>query len=922
MVGVLGPLDVSINALQVRLTTGRLRTVLAVLAMSAGQPVSMERLAVAVWGDELPGNARRSLQTYGGRLRSALGERWLTTGPAGFVLDTDAENVDALRFVRILDLAARESDTERERRLLDEATGMWRGEPFAGVTSRWLGETEAPRLVERFLSGLERRIDLDLAAGRPGEVVAELNEWTARYPMRETLWTRLLTALDRCGRQAEALERYEQIRVRVAVELGVDPSPELQRVHADLLAGRTPGPAGGVRQPPRSTVVPRQLPVDIDTFTGRVAAVKALANLVGDPSESRPATIAVITGTAGVGKTALAVHWAHSVADRFAGGQLYVDLRGFGPSGEVTEPATAMRALLDALGVRPERIPGGLDAQVGLYRTLTADRAVLVILDNARDAGQVRPLLPAGSGCLVVVTSRAPLTGLVAAESAHPITLDVLSPAEARQLLVSRIGMNRAASDPAAVDDLIEMCARLPLALAIVAARVAIHQGLSLRALVADLRDSRSSLDAFDSGDPATDVRAVLSWSYHAISSEAAHLFRLLGLCRGPAFSASAAASLVAADVRRARDLLTELTRAHLVIERDTDRYTIHDLLLAYAGELAELHDSPAERRAAVHRLLDHYLHTAYRATRLLDPHLGPITPEDSQPAVTVDVLTDHDQALAWFVAEHPTLLAIVKQAEELQFDTHTWQVGWALTTFLDRQGHWHDWATTQRLALAAAQRLALPSEQARAHRTLARAFTRMQRFDAAHSHFTQALNLYVTLSDRLGLAITSLNLGWLEEKRGDYAGSLEHNDRALDLFQDLGHDVGRAKALNALGWLHAHRGSHHDALHYCRQALALHLDHDDRSGQAETWDSMGYIHRHLGHHQEAIASYESAVALHADLGDRFNQAGALVELGDIRRGAGELDAARDNYRRALDILEELGHPQADDVRSTLSQVG
>jgi DNA-binding SARP family transcriptional activator len=484
-VRLLGPLEVVAGSRPVELTTGRLRTLVVTLALSAGRPVTVDQLARAVWGQDLPVDVRRTVSTYMTRLRTVLGADSIVFDPAGYVLRVDPDDVDALRFGRLLDDAAGVADPEREALLVDAAVALWRGFPFEGVQSAWLEVTEAPRMIDRYLSAVERRADRLIAAGRGVELLPQLRELTARFPLRESLWARLLVALDRGGRPVEALERYETIRVRIGRELGVDPGPELQRIYAHLL-GRTAN--GAAAEPgPLLPVVPRQLPADVNGFAGRTAEVAALDALLDEEAGPgvRPARIVVIAGARGVGKTALAVHWAHQVAHRFPDGQLYVDLRGSAPDGPALSPAEAIDALLDSLQVPSRYRPGGLEGQAALYRSVLSGRRVLTVLDNAHDADQVRPLLPGGPGCVAVVTARVPLTGIVVALGARTMRLDRPTVDEARQLLAHRLGADRVRAEPEAVDEIIEACRRLPLALARVATRAAAG---SLAELAARLR--------------------------------------------------------------------------------------------------------------------------------------------------------------------------------------------------------------------------------------------------------------------------------------------------------------------------------------------------------------------------------------------------------------------------------------------------
>ncbi|GAB3947061.1 hypothetical protein GCM10027614_41640 [Micromonospora vulcania] len=628
--------------------------------------------------------------------------------------------------------------------------------------------------------------------------------------------------------------------------------------------------------------------------------------------------IAAVSGTPGVGKTTLAVHWAHRVADHFPDGQLYVNLRGFDAGGAVLDPADAIRGFLAALGVPVERIPAGLSAQAGLYRSLLAGRRVLVVIDNARDAEQVRPLLPGSAGCVAVVTSRNQLTSLVASEGAQPLALDLLPAAEARDLLARRLGSDRVAGEPTAVDQIIESCARLPLALAVATSRAATRPGFPLAALADELRDAADALDAFDGGDPTTDVRAVFSWSYQALSPAAGRLFRLLGLHPGPDIAVPAAASLAGIAVRQARTLLTELARTHLLIEHAPGRYALHDLLRVYATELIQDLDSDGERQDAVRRLLDSYLHVAYAGARLLQPFRDLIELEPALPGVAAVEPVDAEQAMAWFIAEHPVLLNTVTRAADDGLYGHAWRLAWTLADFFDRKGHWHDWAATHEIALTAADLLADRRAAASVRRGLGRARAQLGQYTEAHAQLWQAARLYGQLGDVPGQAHTARSIAWVCSRQGRHREALAHAQRALDLFEAVGDRALQARALNSVGWQYAQLRNHGEALHHCQRALRLLREVGDRFGEANTWDSLGYAHHHLGDHQQATACYQRAVALFQDLGDRYYEADTLTHAGESHRAAGDPEAARLAWLRALDILDSLGHPDADRLRATL----
>jgi tetratricopeptide (TPR) repeat protein len=685
--------------------------------------------------------------------------------------------------------------------------------------------------------------------------------------------------------------------------------------------------------PPPVVAVPRQLPTVISGFVGRAAQLDLLTGLLEDAAgASGTVVISAVGGTAGIGKTTLAVYWARRVADRFPDGQLYVNLRGFDPSGSPTTPAEAVRGFLDAFEVPAERIPVSLDAQAALYRSLLAGRRVLVVLDNARDVDQIRPLLPGSPGCVVVVTSRNRLTGLITAEGAYPLTLDLLSAAEASQLLARRIGADRVAAESQAAAEIIAFCARLPLALAIVAARAAAYPAFPLAVLARELRAARGSLDAFRSEDATTDVQAVFSWSYLQLSAAAARLFRLLGLHPGPDVTAPAAASLAGITPGQARSLLAELAQAHLITEHTPGRFTFHDLLRAYAVDQANTHDSQAERHLARHRMLDHYLHTAYTAALRLYSRTGIITLAPPQPGVTPEEIIDYETAWAWFEAELQVLMAAIRLAATSNRNSHAWQLPWTLMDFFEFGGRWHDWAATQRIALAAAQASGDRYGQAHAHRGLGRARNWPGRHDEQpYAHFRQALRLFKELDDKSGQAYIHLELGRWFNFHGRIAEGLAHHQQALALAQTIDDRPALARALNNVGWSQALLGNPGQTLTLCGKALALHREHGNRRSEAIVLDSIGYAHHYLGHHEQAIAYLEQAIALQRKLGDRYLQAMALAHLGDAHEAADNITAAHVARHQALDILDHLdqiglvlgaspGYPDTAEIRAKLQE--
>jgi DNA-binding SARP family transcriptional activator/tetratricopeptide (TPR) repeat protein len=859
----------------VRISRPQQRAVLAYLLLNADRVVSAGQLVAALWGEGPPATARSQIQACVSRIRAALRE---TGGPAAL----SGDYVDAA----------------------------------------------AAGLDERRLSAYEELAAAELAAGRPDRLVAELRDLVVAYPLRERLSGQYMLALAGSGRQAEALSVYRRLRSRLDAELGVEPGAEVTEAYLRILRRQAaPAPREVGAEPTSEAEIghvptPAQLPTAVSGFSGRAAQLQRLDTLLAAAASVPAVVIATIVGTAGVGKTTLAVHWAHRVADRFPDGQLYVNLRGFAPrpADPLAAPGEALRGFLDALAVPPARIPATIDAQAALYRSVVAGRRVLVLLDNARDAEQVRPLLPGTPGCMAVVTSRDPLTGLVAAEGAHPTALDLLTVAEARDLMAGRIGRRRLAAEPPAIDEIIERCARLPLALAVVAARAATNPDLPLASLAAELRDARGGLGR-PATDPATDIRAVFSWSYHTLGPDAARLFRLLGLHPGADLSTAAAASLAGQPVERVRALLAELTGAHLLSEPAPDRYAAHDLLRAYAAELAWRHDSDADRNAAVHRLLDHYRQAALTADRLLYPDRSPIDTPPPLPGVVYVPLTDDRQALAWFTTERPVLLAAVDRAAATGLDTHAWQLAWALATFLHRRGHWADWARVQEAAVRATHRLADPAGEAHARRLLGIAYHRLGRLGDAYASLTAALDLFAELDDRAAQGLVHRGLGRVAAQQNRHHDALGHTEHALDLLRAAGDRAGEAAARNAVGWYHAQLGDYELALTYCGQAAGQHQELGNRFGLANACDSLGYTHHRLGDHGRATHCYQEALTLFRELGDRYGEADTLNRLGDVHHAVGDADAAREAWQRAAPILAEIRPHDADQVHAKLRRL-
>ena len=931
---VLGPLRVWRGESAIDAGPVQQRVVLAVLLLRANRPIGRQSLIDAVWGEGAPVYAVNLVQRHISGLRRSLnlhadGDVRLTWTEAGYLLTVPADRLDLASFevaLRTVREARSRGDPATAVAAMREASLLWRGPVCDGLTSPWL-DAERDRLAELHLDALEERIDSDLASGDHANAIIELRRLVSEHPLRERLTALLMRALYRSGRQAEALEAYTKARRYLSEELGIDPGEPLRRLHQQILtadpelSGTSGEAVAGIGASAARRPALAQLPHGLREFVGRKAEIDRLNSLLeeDDGRLAGATVIAAISGTAGVGKTSLAVTWAHQLRDRFPDGQVYANLRGFDPAGTPTEPAKAIRGFLDAFAIPSDEIPADPDDQAALYRSTLADRRVLIVLDNARDADQVRPLLPGSPGCLVIVTSRDRLISLVALDGAYAVALDLLSNIEARQLLTSRWGVGRVAAEPTAVDEIVTGCAGLPLALSVIAARAAMNPTFTLGSVAHELREARGNLDVFDGGDRTTNVRAVFACSYQGLSAPAAKLFRLLSLHGGPDISCRAVASLAALPSGAARATLAELARASLVTERVSSRYVMHDLLRAYAGELAGRLDPPADRHAAIIRVLDHYLHsTVLAAERLLRYRDDPVELPPPAAGVRPERPIDQLDAAKWLTVEEPVLLAAVRQASRTGLDRHTWQLAWAVAHHLFRRGHWHEAAAVGRAALDAAKHLSDLRGLAVNHGCVAFAYIRLGRYDDADRHLRQAFDLFRELSDPMGLAHAHRSTAFALDRQGRYQEALVHAEKALELFHESGHEAGEAKAFNAIGWFHSQLGDQNIALHYCSRALELQQKIDDRLNESDTQDSLGRAYFRLGRYPEAVVHYGRAVALYQEFGDLYNVADTQISLGDSQHASGDATSARASWERALTVLDHMDHPDASRVRDRI----
>jgi DNA-binding SARP family transcriptional activator/tetratricopeptide (TPR) repeat protein len=953
-VGLLGPLEVRGGGFPVVVPRGRAGVVLAALALSAGRPLSLELLADRVWGEQLPQSAKASLHSHVMRLRRILGPEFIRTVPVGYLLDVDPDQVDVLRFRRLAAEAAGLQDPVKSRDMLSAALGLWRGEPLEGLHSETLHRDVSTVLTEERLTALQRRIDLDLAAGRHSELVAELRELTSRWPMRETLWRQLITALSAAGRQADALDAYHEVRGLLREQLGVDPSGDLQDLYHRILAG-APGAdgmadaVGDLRVPPAAgqdraavgvptesdrviPVPPRtgggwrarnDLPGDAADFTGRDRELRELlGGLPGQDETAQTVVIAAIDGMAGVGKTALAVHAAHLVADRYPDGQLFVDLHGHTPGRNLAEPAAALDLLLRAIGVPGEHIPDTLESRAALWRAELADRRVLVLADNAASTSQVRPLIPGAAGCLALVTSRRRLTSL---DAARTLSLDILPPDDALALFAAVAGADRTAAEPGPAQEVVRLCGYLPLAIRICAARLVARPAWTVGYLAGRLGDQRQRLAELAADDRS--VTAALTVSYQQLTPFQQRLFRLLGLHPGPDFDAYLAAAIASVTLAEARQGLEDLVDTHLLQQPAPGRYRFHDLLRDHAQAAARQAEPDMARSDAIGRILDYYLHMADEAYTILSPGRARTPLDLAHPPPCTPPLAGQAGALSWCDGEHANLMAAIAYADSHGWDSHAWRMPRSIWFYLYAQDHVQDWIATHRLALAAASRLHDDAAQAETLRHLGIAYWHVGRYTEADVHHQQALGLFRGLGDRGGEATTLGVLGQIHLFAGRYPQALELLRAAIDIYAEINDRRGKAITAIHVGRVYWRLGRYPRALDQYREALTAFRLMGDGRYEGAVLSDLGVVDEYLGRNEEAFEHQQMALSLWRKAGDLTGEAGALSGIGNIYRRLGRLDEALDHHHQALTLIRQAGsrydEPQIlNDLGATCAAAG
>jgi DNA-binding SARP family transcriptional activator len=947
---ILGPVEVWTGQAWAGIGAPKWRSLLAALLINPGQVVPTDRLIMELWGDAPPAGATNLVSVYALRLRRLIGDdsgEVLRTRAPGYQLSLGPEDLDAARF-DLLAGAGRQALTRQEPQraadLLARALDLWRGDALVDVPPSELVTAEAERLGQARLDARELRIEADIGCGRHAQVIAELSRLIAAHPLREGLWALLMRALDGAGRHAEALAAYARAKDVIAEELGVDPGEPLQRLYQQILTedvhrqrGRAADPAGRearsadpepqVRPAPPEPLPLMQLPGDITDFTGRDLDVKLLCELQpGEADDDRAGTVMVglVTGAGGLGKTTLAVHAAHRLRPRFPDGQLYVDLLGASP--QPLPPADVLARFLRDLGVDGTRIPPDEAGRAALLRTRLTGRRMLILLDNARDTAQVRPLLPGSSGCAVLVTARSRVPDLAVARL---VDLDVLGEQEARSLFASIVGAERVTAEAEATGEVLTACAGLPLAIRIAGARLAARPGWTVRTLASRLRSEQGRLDELRAGDLA--VRASFAVSYASLPGpaspagiEPARAFRLLGLWSGPTISLPAAAALFGRPEAGAAGALELLVDVNLLESPAPDVYRLHDLLRVYATERCQAEESAQARRDALRRILTWYLRSAEAAATIISPHHTRVPVGEADSAVGPLSFASPEAALDWCEAERANLLAATRQAAaEGQHDI-AWRLPAAAMSYYYRRSQWADWIAAHEIGLSSAKRLGDRLAEAWMLHNLGMAYGSQGMADSVVC-FEQALTIYREIGDVRGQtrAVNNLAHAYLQSGRqsGRFDQALVAGQESLAIERRVGNRYSEGITQAILGGAVRGLGRPADSIARFEQALLIFRELEDQDAEADALSDLGEVYLELQRVDDAVDCLTESLATRHDTGDRHGQARTHGFLGLAWRSAGRPDEAHRHLAEAQRIFDELGdHAQAARFRAELAE--
>ncbi|HZR51323.1 MAG TPA: BTAD domain-containing putative transcriptional regulator [Streptosporangiaceae bacterium] len=935
---LLGPMRVHDGDHEVTVSSPKQRALLAGLLVTAGRTQETNRLIDMLWSDGISGS-RDALQMQMVRLRRAVGDQIasrIITRTNGYLIDVEPDELDINRFTDLCEhgrRAAQAENWDQAIRLLQEARDLWSGSPLEDVPSERLQVEYAPHLLEMHLDAIELSIDAQLTIGDERNLIGQLQELVRNHPFREGFVGQLMLALHRSDRRADALATYRNARHRLVSELGIEPSARLQTLHQQILCGdegaavvapaRSPGQSLRVGSLPGAGTVPAQLPADIGDFTGRADYLWELDELLNPcraPRGHSAITVVAVTGAGGVGKTTLAVHSGHRHREDFPDGQLYINLRG--TSDQPVAPGDALGQFLRGLGLDWPAIPVETDERAALYRSMLSDRCVLVVLDDARDAAHVRPLIPGGSRNAVLITSRDRLVSLDAVERLH---LGVLDENEARALFTRIVGDISTTAEPDATACVLSVCAGLPLAVRIAAAHLAAQPARTIGALAGLLTDMARRLDVLQADDRS--VRASFQASYTALTrtvrvdgTDPMRVFRLLSLWDGPVISLPAAAAMSGLPESITEVCAETLVGAHLLDSPSPRHYQFHDLMHVYALEQAVSEETQADRHNALCRVFAWYLHTAERACSLIEPQRrSPSFPADS--AVRPLVFKSRDEAVSWCDSERVNLISATRQQARQGFDDYAWRLPAVLAPYYNLRKLWTDWIATHRIGLESATRESDSFGQACILADLARAYTDRRKFDDAGDAYRRALRLFREVGDEQGVLRILANLASMYGERGQQMAALDASEEALRMSRDLGEERVEAIILGNMGFACAELGRFDEAVRNLHLALKIRRDRNDFYGQGFIHQNLGEVYRNLRRTEEAADHYRQSLEIRQRLGDRFGEATTLASLGQLFTAELRPAEAREYWTTALRIFRDLDAPEAAKIQLWLDDL-